>query len=114
MVLKVVGLGPFGGVTQFSCVSPMYTGGVRVIKHVCFSPVYLSCYSRGVSAKHLEGERESDFFSPTAFTRVVMPTCAHGKTGTRVWLTTLFRKAKNWEPTEGPATVDRIHGGAVI
>lgn len=46
-------LGPFGGVTQCSWVSPMYTGGIHVIKHP-FVFLVLIFYYRRVSAKNLE------------------------------------------------------------
>ena len=58
-VLKVVVVWAISGVTQFSWVSPMYTGGLHVIKlqFVFFLLIYLLL--KEVSAKKLEGERQN-------------------------------------------------------
>ena len=48
---------PFGGVTQFSWVSPMYTGGIHVIKLV-FAFLLLTCfYYQNVSTKNLKKKK---------------------------------------------------------
>ena len=76
MVFKVIAWA-FGGVTQFSLGSPMYTEGIHIIKSVCFSPVTLSFITGGAggggegSTKNLEGYFSSPASSLKARTDLV-------------------------------------------